>query len=130
MSELEENYIKRLEDDVATLRERVRQLEEMLLGNIVGLPVELALTTHEAALVAALLRAPEMSKDRLLTALYGHLPDAAPEVKIIDVFVCKARKKLKPFHIVIETIWGRGYRMTPPSKIILRQMMAAAAVAA
>jgi two-component system cell cycle response regulator CtrA len=35
-----------------------------------------------------------------------------PEVKIIDVFVCKLRKKLANAsggHNFIETIWGRGY---------------------
>ena len=47
-----------------------------------------------------------------LSHLYGGLDE--PEVKIIDVFICKLRKKLanasggKDY---IETVWGRGYVM-------------------
>jgi two-component system cell cycle response regulator CtrA len=42
-----------------------------------------------------------------------------PEMKIIDVFICKLRKKLanasggKDY---IETVWGRGYVMREPSE--------------
>ncbi len=40
-----------------------------------------------------------------------------PEVKIIDVLVCKLRKKLAPAGAdnVIGTVWGRGYRMRDPA---------------
>ncbi len=47
-----------------------------------------------------------------LNLLYGGMDD--PEMKIIDVFICKLRKKLanasggKDY---IETVWGRGYVM-------------------
>jgi two-component system cell cycle response regulator CtrA len=42
--------------------------------------------------------------------LYGGM--AEPELKIIDVFVCKLRKKLTAATAgenYIETVWGRGY---------------------
>ena len=35
----------------------------------------------------------------------------APEPKIVDVFVCKLRKKIAPLGLTIETIWGQGYRI-------------------
>jgi hypothetical protein len=43
--------------------------------------------------------------------------------KILDVWVCKMRKKLKPFGINIKTHWG-GYEMPEASKAIARELMA------
>ena len=57
-----------------------------------------------------------LTKEMFLNHLYGGLDD--PEVKIIDVFICKLRKKLanasggKDY---IETVWGRGYAMREPA---------------
>src|SRR5690349_13346458 len=51
-----------------------------------------------------------LTKEMFLNHLYGGMGE--PELKIIDVFVCKLRKKLiqatAGFHY-IDTIWGRGY---------------------
>jgi two-component system, cell cycle response regulator CtrA len=58
-----------------------------------------------------------LTKEMFLSHLYGGLDE--PEVKIIDVFICKLRKKLanasggKDY---IETVWGRGYVMREPSE--------------
>jgi hypothetical protein len=65
-------------------------------------------TNREAMLLAALLKRPEATKDQLLNAMYTVAEDV-PEIKIIDVFVCKLRKKLERHAITIETMWGRGY---------------------
>lgn len=51
-----------------------------------------------------------LTKDMFLNHLYGGIDE--PELKIIDVFVCKLRKKLMEAldgACYIETIWGRGY---------------------
>ena len=51
-----------------------------------------------------------MTKEMILDHLYGGMDE--PELKIIDVFVCKLRKKLAQAtggNHYIETIWGRGY---------------------
>jgi two-component system cell cycle response regulator CtrA len=50
-----------------------------------------------------------VTKEAFLNHLYGGMDE--PEVKIIDVFVCKLRKKLARAGAdgVIGTIWGRGY---------------------
>jgi DNA-binding winged helix-turn-helix (wHTH) protein len=48
-----------------------------------------------------------LSKSQLLDALYVGRDE--PELKIIDVFVCKLRSKLGPAKAAIQTIWGRGY---------------------
>jgi two-component system cell cycle response regulator CtrA len=62
-----------------------------------------------------------LTKEMFLNQLYGGLDE--PEIKIIDVFICKLRKKLanasggKDY---IETVWGRGYTLREPSEIELK----------
>ncbi len=57
-----------------------------------------------------------LTKEMFLTHLYGGRDE--PELKIIDVFVCKLRKKLHvagaPPSGCIETVWGRGYALRDP----------------
>jgi two-component system cell cycle response regulator CtrA len=56
-----------------------------------------------------------VTKAMFLDHLYGGIDEA--EVKIIDVFVCKLRKKLGAVnegHHYIETVWGRGYTLREP----------------
>ena len=36
------------------------------------------------------------------------------EIKIVDVFICKLRAKLKPLGLEIATLWGVGYRLVEP----------------
>ena len=64
----------------------------------------------------ALRKGTTLSKEMFLNNLYGGMDE--PELKIIDVFICKLRKKLanasggKDY---IETVWGRGYMLREPS---------------
>ncbi|MDZ4365034.1 response regulator transcription factor [Brevundimonas sp.] len=55
-----------------------------------------------------------VSKEMFLDHLYGGIDE--PEMKIIDVFVCKLRKKLAGAggHRHIETCWGHGYVLNEP----------------
>ena len=56
-----------------------------------------------------------ISKDVFLDHLYGGMDE--PELKIIDVFICKLRKKLDAAthgRAHIETVWGRGYVLREP----------------
>lgn len=59
-----------------------------------------------------------LTKEMFLNHLYGGLDE--PELKIIDVFICKLRKKLiiaTQGEHYIETVWGRGYVLRdPPSE--------------
>jgi two-component system cell cycle response regulator CtrA len=58
-----------------------------------------------------------LTKEMFLNHLYGGLDE--PEQKIIDVFICKLRKKLASASNgkdYFETVWGRGYRLRDPSK--------------
>jgi len=57
-----------------------------------------------------------ISKEMFLNHLYGGMDE--PELKIIDVFMCKLRKKLANASggkNYIETVWGRGYVMRQPT---------------
>ena len=56
-----------------------------------------------------------LTKEMFLNHLYGGMDE--PELKIIDVFICKLRKKLATAtggENYIETIWGRGYVLRDP----------------
>ena len=58
-----------------------------------------------------------LTKEMFLNHLYGGMDE--PELKIIDVFVCKLRHKLKAAtggESYIETVWGRGYVLRDPSE--------------
>ena len=58
-----------------------------------------------------------LTKEMFLNHLYGGMDE--PELKIIDVFICKLRKKLATAaggKHYIETVWGRGYVLRDPSE--------------
>jgi two-component system cell cycle response regulator CtrA len=58
-----------------------------------------------------------LTKEMFLNHLYGGMDE--PELKIIDVFVCKLRKKLSNAtggENYIETVWGRGYVLRDPEE--------------
>ncbi|HEX2593559.1 MAG TPA: response regulator transcription factor [Rhizomicrobium sp.] len=57
-----------------------------------------------------------LTKEMFLNHLYGGMDE--PELKIIDVFICKLRKKLQAAtggQHYIETVWGRGYVLRDPA---------------
>ena len=66
----------------------------------------------------ALRKGTTLTKEMFLNQLYGGMNE--PEIKIIDVFICKLRKKLanasggKDY---IETVWGRGYVLREPAEM-------------
>jgi two-component system cell cycle response regulator CtrA len=79
----------------------------------------LPLTSKEYAILEllAMRKGSTLTKEMFLNHLYGGLDE--PELKIIDVFVCKLRKKLAKVldgDTCIETIWGRGYVLRNPQQ--------------
>jgi len=56
-----------------------------------------------------------LTKEAFLNHLYGGMDE--PEMKIIDVFICKLRKKLAQAGAanLIGTVWGRGYMIREPA---------------
>jgi two-component system cell cycle response regulator CtrA len=78
------------------------------------------LTGKEYAILEllALRKGMVLTKDVFLNHLYGGIDE--PEMKIIDVFVCKMRKKLAQAGAgaLIGTIWGRGYVLREPRAVV------------
>lgn len=75
------------------------------------------LTSKEYAILEllSLRKGSTLTKEMFLNHLYGGIDE--PELKIIDVFVCKLRKKLTEAsggENYIETVWGRGYVLKEP----------------
>jgi two-component system cell cycle response regulator CtrA len=66
----------------------------------------------------ALRKGTTLTKEMFLNNLYGGMDE--PELKIIDVYICKVRKKLASAsggRNFIETVWGRGYTLSEPNEI-------------
>jgi two-component system, cell cycle response regulator CtrA len=79
---------------------------------ISGHRVHLTAKEYQMLELLALRKGMTLTKEMFLNHLYSGMDE--PEVKIIDVFMCKLRKKLSNASggkDYIETIWGRGYAM-------------------
>lgn len=79
----------------------------------------LSLTSKEYSILELLMlrKGTPIKKETFLSHLYGGIDE--PEIKIIDVFVCKLRKKLEDISggdSYIETLWGRGYTIKDPNE--------------
>ena len=77
-----------------------------------GKPVHLTSKEYAILELLAMRKGAVLTKETFLNHLYGGIDE--PEIKIIDVFVCKLRKKLAEASDgtnFIETIWGRGYML-------------------
>jgi len=120
---LRDTYIATIEAENELLRERVKQLEQEV-GFRIEVPLIFGLTGSEARILGVLLKREVATKETLLLATTKDATgNLAPEIKIVDVFICKMRKKLTPFGIVIETVWGQGYRMLDDSKALVGQYL-------
>ncbi|MDR2794496.1 MAG: response regulator transcription factor [Holosporaceae bacterium] len=83
--------------------------------DIDGKPLRLTGKEYSILELLCLRKGATLTKDMFLNHLYGGMDE--PELKIIDVFVCKLRKKLMEAldgECYIETIWGRGYTIKDP----------------
>lgn len=83
---------------------------------VCGAHVSLTAKEYQILEFLSLRKGSTLSKEMFLNQLYGGLDE--PESKIIDVFICKLRKKLANASggkIYIETVWGRGYTLCAPS---------------
>ena len=84
---------------------------EVLVGD-----TQVHLTGKEYAILELLVlrKGMVLTKEAFLNHLYGGMDE--PEMKIIDVFICKLRKKLQTAGAdnLIGTVWGRGYMLRDP----------------
>ena len=80
-----------------------------------GLMVHLTGKEYQMLELLSLRKGTTLTKEMFLNHLYGGMDE--PELKIIDVFICKLRKKLAEATggaNYIETVWGRGYVLREP----------------
>jgi two-component system cell cycle response regulator CtrA len=80
-----------------------------------GKPVHLTGKEYQMLELLSLRKGTTLTKEMFLNHLYGGMDE--PELKIIDVFICKLRKKLSEATggpAYIETVWGRGYVLRDP----------------
>ncbi len=80
-----------------------------------GTPIHLTGKEYAILELLVLRKGMVLTKDAFLNHLYGGMDE--PEMKIIDVFICKLRKKLAQAGAdnLIGTVWGRGYMVREPS---------------
>ncbi len=80
-----------------------------------GKQVHLTGKEYQMLELLSLRKGTTLTKEMFLNHLYGGMDE--PELKIIDVFICKLRKKLATAtggDNYIETVWGRGYVLRDP----------------
>ena len=80
-----------------------------------GKTVHLTGKEYQMLELLSLRKGTTLTKEMFLNHLYGGMDE--PELKIIDVFICKLRKKLAEAtggQNYIETVWGRGYVLRDP----------------
>lgn len=81
-----------------------------------GVQVDLTGKEYQIIELLSLRKGTTITKEMIRNHLYGGMDE--PELKIVDVFICKLRKKLMeavdgPHGI--ETVWGRGYVLRDPA---------------
>ena len=82
-----------------------------------GRAVNLTGKEYQILELLSLRKGTTLTKEMFLNHLYGGMDE--PELKIIDVFICKLRKKLATAaggKHYIETVWGRGYVLRDPAE--------------
>ncbi len=93
-----------------------------------GKSVHLTGKEYQMLELLSLRKGTTLTKEMFLNHLYGGMDE--PELKIIDVFICKLRKKLSEAtggENYIETVWGRGYVLREPQSAEAKRKLAVGA---
>ena len=132
MSEFETNHavpiqaIVRPSQDHREATIRTGKLAVNLDARIVSVddqPVHVTGTEYAILELLSLRKGTILTKEMFLDRLYHGMNE--PELKIIDVFLCKLRKKLAQAtggNHYIETVWGRGYMLRDPAATATTQI--------
>lgn len=96
--------------------------------DVEGAPLHLTGKEYQMLELLSLRKGTTLTKEMFLNHLYGGMDE--PELKIIDVFICKLRKKMSlatDGENYIETVWGRGYVLRDPEPVTYEEPMAVGA---
>jgi two-component system cell cycle response regulator CtrA len=88
--------------------------------DVAGATVHLTGKEYQMLELLSLRKGTTLTKEMFLNHLYGGMDE--PELKIIDIFICKLRKKLAEAtdgDNYIETVWGRDYVFRDPEPVIV-----------
>lgn len=103
-------------NDPAAMQKQIDDLEyengklrAALAEENVQMPALLGLTHGEATVFRVLLKRLFATRETILLVLHGAA--TARDPKIVDVYICHIRKKLKPLGIVINPVRGIGYEI-------------------
>ena len=97
--------------------EKIQQLETEI-NTRASFPVLLGLTPTQEKILAIMLKREYISREAIDRLLCKGNCRSLPKVHI-----CHLRDKLSPYGIEIESLWGRGYALTPKAKEKLRSFI-------
>jgi two-component system cell cycle response regulator CtrA len=121
---------KALRSRIDTLEEENERLTQKLSvatihekEEAVVYPLSLRLTSQQGTILSVLIKREWASSGALHSILRTRAQD---DGNLVGMQICKLRKKLRPLGVEIETMWGRGYRISPEHKRRLLQEIEAA----
>lgn len=108
-----------LEEELANLKEQQRfSVKEIDLT----MAIFFGLSASESVVLGLLLTRPHVTKATFMQAIYSSTGREEVFPKIIDVWICRLRKVLRPYGLEIKTVWGKGYYMLPETKEKIRAL--------
>jgi len=112
-----------LREKIELLEEENRQLKELLEPKFSADP-KWGLTGSETRVLGYLVQRQSVTNEFLIDALYmGSAANKIPDdpSNMLKVWICRLRRKLKPFDIEINTEWGVGYFISAEHRAFVLQ---------
>ena len=113
--------IEARDQEIYALKRKLGLVEPLLrTGSQLGVHI----AASEAAMLSLLLTRPRASKQDLLDS-YKHHYGSTPDTKVVDVIICRLRKRIAPLGLVIDTIHGYGYCISRDIQAAMIEKLAA-----
>lgn len=119
----------RLRRELADKEAEIEALRQVRVGDHERFVGVAGFTAMEARFVALIASRDRVSKEAAFSALYDHGSDDPPAPKIVDIWLHRVRRKLKPYGVTIETIWGFGFQVSAEGRKRLHEIADAAQAA-
>lgn len=103
--------IAKCSDEIELMCRAYMEVDQSPLINLPG-AARLTRMEHKTFNLLLARKNKTVSCDAIMSAMYSDQPEDEPGIKIVQVRMCKMREKLRNSGIIIETIWGVGYRLT------------------